>query len=407
MKYFVSISPPDIQKRALIILCAILLSFLLSNVQAKQISHAHMEEILYHIQTYYVEEVPTSHIKQHNFNELFEQLDPYSKYLNEHELETLFSATNGRYTGIGIEVEEIENRIVIVDTLPGSPAEQAGIEGGDKLVAVNTHDVTNKSISEVSKLLREAKLSIIHITVERAEAHVTLALRRQEITLESVTSKLLNGDIGYISISSFNNHSYHDVARHINMLFAHNGLSLKGLIIDLRDNPGGTLNSAVAISDLFLQSGIIVTTKGRFFDANQKFYAVQGDILNGAPILVLINKQSASAAEILAGALQDNKRALILGQGSFGKGSVQSLIPIGNGTSALKLTTARYYTPSGQSIEGTGIKPDIEYSKNTLSSLNKTAIMSNDKANRDLYSRLEQHWHAARQLVTKQQPTVN
>ncbi|KZN51988.1 S41 family peptidase [Pseudoalteromonas luteoviolacea] len=407
MKYIVSISPPDNLKRAHIYLCALFFTLLFSSVQAKQISHAHMEEILYHIQTYYVEEVPTSHIKQHNFNELFEQLDPYSKYLNEHELETLFSATNGRYTGIGIEVEEVENRIVIVDTLPGSPAEQAGIEGGDKLVAVNTHDVTNKSISEVSKLLREAKLSIIHITVEREEAHVTLALRRQEITLESVTSKLLKGDIGYISISSFNNHSYHDVARHINMLFAHSGLSLKGLVIDLRDNPGGTLNSAVAISDLFLQSGVIVTTKGRFFDANQKFYAVQGDILNGAPILVLINKQSASAAEILAGALQDNKRALILGQGSFGKGSVQSLIPIGNGTSALKLTTARYYTPSGQSIEGTGIKPDVEYSKNALSSLNKTAIMSNDKANKDLFTRLEKHWHAARQLVVKQQPTVN
>ncbi|MCF2856830.1 S41 family peptidase [Pseudoalteromonas sp. SMS1] len=407
MKYFVSISPPLHYYHTVVSIFLLLFTLFASPLQAKQISHAHMEEVLYHIQTYYVEEVQLNHIKRDNFNELFEQLDPYSKYLNEYELETLFSATNGRYTGLGIEVEEIENRIVIVDTLPGSPAEQAGIEGGDMLVAVNTHDVTNKTISEVSKLLREAKLSIIHITVERSEMLVTLALRRQEITLESVSSKLLNGHIGYLAISSFNNHSYHDVARHINMLFAHSGISLKGLVIDLRDNPGGTLNSAVAISDLFLQSGVIVTTKGRFFDANQKFYAVQGDILNGAPILVLINKQSASAAEILAGALQDNKRALILGQESFGKGSVQSLIPIGNGTSALKLTTARYYTPSGQSIEGTGIQPDIKYSNNALSVLNKAAIMSNDEVNKDLYTRLSKHWKEAKKLVTKQQPVIN
>jgi len=182
-------------------------------------------------------------------------------------------------------------------------------------------------------------------------------------------------------LQSFNNHSYHDVARHINKLTSNNGGPLAGLIIDLRDNPGGTLSSAVAISDLFLQAGTIVTTKGRFFDANQQFVAQHGDILNGAPIVVLINEQSASAAEILAGALQDNKRAIVVGSKSYGKGSVQSLIPIGDGTTALKLTTAKYFTPSGRSIDGVGIQPDIPLAEQGLSHLNKRAIMAGELSN--------------------------
>ncbi|MCF2908949.1 S41 family peptidase [Pseudoalteromonas sp. DL2-H2.2] len=381
-------------------LFGLMLSLVCLPLSARQLSSEQIDEILYHIHTYYVEDLPLSHVRKDNFGELLTQLDDYSKYLDEHELEALFSAANGRYTGLGIEVEEVEDGVVIVDTLPGSPAEAAGIEGGDKLVAINTHDVKRKTIAEVSKLLREAQFSTIQLTVERANAEVTLALRRQQITLRSVSSQLLPGGIGYVLLSSFNNHSYHDIARHISMLNSHLGEPLKGLIIDLRDNPGGTLNSAVAISDLFLQGGTIVSTRGRFYDANQRFFAAQGDILNGAPMLVLINEQSASAAEILAGALQDNSRALILGNRSYGKGSVQSLIPIGNGTTALKLTTARYFTPSGQSIEGIGIQPDVVFSKQVLLELDKDAIMAGEKKVRKTFiANLDKHWQKAEKLL--------
>ncbi|KAF7772050.1 carboxyl-terminal processing protease [Pseudoalteromonas citrea] len=383
------------------ILLALTLQTQSANATA-QFDSEQINEIVYHIHTYYVEDIPLSNIQSSNIDTLFEQLDAYSKYLSEHELDAIFSAANGRYTGIGIEVERVDNRIVIVNTLPGSPAAQAGIEGGDKLVAIGSDDVTSKDIEHVSKLLRAAEFATINITVERAKTNVTLALRRQEINLESVNSKLLKSGNGYIELNSFNNHSYHDISRHINKLISKNGSPLAGLVLDLRDNPGGTLSSAVAISDLFLQAGTIVTTKGRFFDANQRFTAQSGDILNGAPIVVLINEQSASAAEILAGALQDNERALIIGKQSYGKGSVQSLIPLGNGTTALKLTTARYFTPSGQSIEGVGIKPDVIITPQNLSNLDKTVIMTDEQTtNLAILAKLDSHIVTAKKLLKK------
>ncbi|CAM4220523.1 S41 family peptidase [Pseudoalteromonas byunsanensis] len=374
-----------------------------STFAKQQFTHEQVNEILFHIHAYYVDDLPLSHIDKSNLEQLFTQLDPYSKYLSETELEAIFSAANGRYTGIGIEVEEIENRIVIVNTLPGSPAELAGIEGGDKLVAINAEDVTDKDIAHVSKLLQEAEFSTIKITVERAAHQLTLALRRQEINLESVTSLMLSNGNGYLSLNGFNNNSFHDVARHLSKLASENGEPLAGLIIDLRDNPGGTLTSAVAISDLFLNTGTIVFTKGRFYDANQHFKARNGDVLNGAPVVVMINENSASAAEILAGALQDNHRALVIGTPSYGKGSVQSLIPIGNGTTALKLTTARYYTPSGRSIEGVGISPDITLTKQMLSHLSKSVIMTGEQTTKNKQlARLDSHLLKAKQLLKKQ-----
>jgi carboxyl-terminal processing protease len=379
------------------------LAFHIQNATAApQFSSEKINEIVYHIHTYYVEDIPLSHIQSSNIDTLFEQLDAYSKYLSEHELEAIFSAANGRYTGIGIEVEHVDGRIVIINTLPGSPAAQAGIEGGDKLVAIGKNDVTSKDIAHVSKLLREAEFATIDITVERAKSNLTLALRRQEINLESVNSQLLKNGNGYIELNNFNNHSLHDISKHINELIQKNKAPLSGLVLDLRDNPGGTLNSAVAISDLFLQTGTIVTTKGRFFDANQQFTAKSGDILNGAPIVVLINEQSASAAEILAGALKDNERALIIGKQSYGKGSVQSLIPLGNGATALKLTTARYFTPSGHSIEGVGIKPDVQMSAENLSNLNKIAIMADEQTtNIATLAKFDSHIVAAKKRLKK------
>ena len=205
-------------------------------------------------------------------------------------------------------------------------------------------------------------------------------MSRRKIKLESVTSQRLDLGSGYLAINSFSNHTLHEVALQIAAMQNHFGHPLKGLVIDLRDNPGGTLRSAVAVSDLFLQNGTIVTTKGRYNEANKAFYAKHGDILKGAPIVVLINENSASAAEILAAALKDNNRAKVVGGQSFGKGSVQSLIPLGDGSTALKLTTAKYFTPLGKSIEGVGITPDVAINQTTLSQSDKAVIIKNQQA---------------------------
>lgn len=383
----------------LLLLCFSALTHALNN----KLSPQEVDEILYHIHTYYVEDMPLSRFNVNNVDHLFEQLDPYSKYLDEQELESIFSAANGRYTGLGIEVEERENFVVILDTIPNSPAANSGIEAGDKIKSINGHNVENKTISDVSALLRAAQKRQIIMTVVREQTEVQLRLQRREITLESVASTLLPEATGYISVNSFNHHTFHDVARHINQLESQLGTTLNKLVIDLRDNPGGTLSSAVAISDLFLDSGTIVTTKGRFYDANQAYIAQQGDILNGAPILVLINHNSASAAEILAAALKDNKRALVVGLTSYGKGSVQSLIPIGNGTTALKLTTARYFTPAGSSIEGKGVEPDVHFSKQALSLVDKSAIITGEESNKTTgIEQLASHWPKALALVQSQ-----
>lgn len=352
-------------------------STLASTIDSK-LSPQESNEILFNVHAYYVDDLPISELTKEGLDALFGQLDPYSKYLDESDLDAIFSAANGQYTGLGIEVEEHEHALVIINTISNSPASRGGLKKGDILVAVNGEDVTSKPLKEVSERLRAAKNSMINLTVQRAKMKMVFALQRQEITLDTVESKLLERGIGYISISSFNNHTYHDVARHISALKSAYAHPLRGLILDLQDNPGGTLNSAVAISDLFLDSGTIVTTKGRYYDANQSFQAQHGDLLSGAPIAVLINNNSASAAEILAGALQDNRRAIVMGIQSFGKGSVQSLIPLGDGKTALKLTTAKYFTPSGRSIDGIGIKPDVEVNKEVLSQLSKAVIMDSN-----------------------------
>jgi carboxyl-terminal processing protease len=274
-----------------------------------------------------------------------------------------------------------DEHIVIIASLTNSPAEQAGLQKGDILLSINGQTVINKPIKQVASLISKTKENAVNLSIARSgfSSPLSFNVERQLIELETVSSNVDNSGYAYLRIVSFNNHTLHDVARNIARLKTENGLPLKGLLIDLRDNPGGILDSAVAISDLFLKNGIIVTTKGRFYDANQVFTANNSDILNGAPIVVLINKGSASAAEILAGALKDNKRATIVGTRSYGKGSVQSLIPLGNGQTALKLTTAKYYTPSGISIDGIGITPDIAITQSSLPQSDKLAIMNLSK----------------------------
>jgi len=352
------------------------------NLESRQI-----DEILFNIHAYYVDdlELQNSHYVQYNnkqFERLYSKLDPYSKYLDEHELVALFENTNGQYTGLGIEVKKVGTDIKIVNVVNSSPAKKTGILAGDIIVSINKKTVNLLSVSEVAALIKENKFTTINLTVKRNENPELLSFRvtRTQIQLESVTSKILESGIGYLAINSFSNHTLHEVALQIAVMQNNYDYPLLGLVIDLRDNPGGTLKSAIAVSDLFLESGTIVTTKGRYFDANQAFYAKRGDILKGAPIVVLINENSASAAEILAGALKDNNRAKVVGSQSFGKGSVQSLIPLGDGNTALKLTTAKYFTPSGESIDGVGIRPDVMINQTTLPQNNKAVIIKNEQA---------------------------
>ncbi|MGO2012048.1 MAG: S41 family peptidase [Pseudoalteromonas sp.] len=360
-------------------LLLLILSFVThSATSIKDLKSPQRNEIIFNIHTYYVEDLALQQSFEdiNQFEMLLASLDPYSKYLDEKELDAIFNNNNGRYTGLGIEVKEQSNQIYIVGTIKDSPAAKAGIKANDMLIAINRKNINKHSIERVAELIRESQNPTITLTVKRGnEQHIELAVTRQEINIESVTSSLAEFGIGYIAIKSFNNHTLHNVARQVTILQSNNGDELSGLVLDLRDNPGGTLQSAVAVSDLFLQSGTIVTTRGRFYDANQEYKAQHGDILSNVPIAVLINEKSASAAEILAAALRDNDRATLVGNQSFGKGSVQSLIPLGNGNTALKLTTAKYFTPLGKSIDGVGIMPDVTINQTTLPQTAKAVII--------------------------------
>ncbi len=387
--YKAHLSPAKYVTQLSFILLVGLLWLMLQSFQAiakpslKSLQHQQLNEILFNIHTYYVDDLKlqNSFVTQPDnlqVEALFSRLDPYSKYLDETELDAIFSSTNGRYTGLGIEVKVEEGRVYIVNTINNSPAALAGLQVNDEVIAINQQPILDKSIEEVAKLIRQSGQSAVDVAVKREkETELNFSIKRQQINLESVRGHLADTGVALISINAFNNHTLHDVAREIAKMQITNSFPLSGLIIDLRDNPGGTLQGAVEVADLFLDNGTIVSTKGRFNEANQKYQAHKGDILSGAPIAVLINENSASAAEILAAALRDNQRAVLIGETSFGKGSVQSLIPLGNGNTALKLTTARYYTPSGQSIDGKGITPDVSINQTMLSEIDQGVIIKN------------------------------
>jgi carboxyl-terminal processing protease len=351
----------------------------------KQLQHQQINEILFNIEQYYVDDLALSN-SHYNYNhqqfaQLYAQLDRYSKYLDEAELAALFDNTNGHYTGLGIEVKELDKAITIVDVISESPAQAAGLLPGDIIISINNKATQQRSIDDVAQQIKNSNLNSIKLRIKREQQPhpISFNITRRTIKLTSVTSQLLGAGNGYLAINNFSNFTLHQVALHIATMQSQYGYPLTGLVIDLRDNPGGILPSAVSVADLFLHSGVIVTTKGRFRDANQAFYAKRGDILKGVPVVVLINENSASAAEIVAAALKDNNRAIIVGSQSFGKGSVQSLIPLGNGNTALKLTTAKYFTPAGNSIEGIGITPDVAVNQTTLSQTNKAVIIKNQQ----------------------------
>ncbi len=318
------------------------------------------------IKRYYIEPVENEKLFTYAIEGMLNNLDPHSSYLNKDDLEDLTSATTGKFGGIGIEVVPYQGVIKVVSPIDGTPAYKAGIKAGDLIVRINNKIVKDMTIREAIDLIRGEPGSEVKLTLfrEGTTQPITADVKREIIKIDTVKSKMLEDGYGYIRIALFQTPTQRDVIKAIEQLKKTSNNHLKGVIIDLRNNPGGLLDSAVDISNLFLgkkylkDNDLIVYTEGRIKSADVKAHAQGKDILNGIPLIVLINSGSASASEIVAGALQDHNRALIVGTKSFGKGSVQTVLPIDK-DSAIKLTTALYYTPKGRSIQALGIEPDV------------------------------------------------
>lgn len=324
------------------------------------------------IQRDYVEPVSDKKLLEDAIRGMLSGLDPHSAYLVPEEYQELKEGTTGQFGGLGIEVTMENGFIKVVSPIDDTPAQKAGIKSGDLIIKLDDIPVKGMSLTDAVKKMRGEPGSKIVLTIVREgeEAPLKLTLTRAIIKVKSVKSRLLEKGYGYVRISSFQSGTGEALKEALAALKKENGGKLKGLVLDLRNNPGGVLNAAVEVSDAFLRSGLIVYTEGRIENSEMRFNASPDDLLNGAPIVVLINAGSASASEIVAGALQDQKRAVIMGEKSFGKGSVQTILPISNGA-AVKLTTARYYTPSGRSIQAEGIEPDITLARVKLETLDK------------------------------------
>ncbi len=317
-------------------------------------------EIFGRIKRDYVEPVDDRLLLEYAIRGMLAGLDPHSAYLGDDEFRDLKVGTTGEFGGLGIEVGMENGFIKVISPIDGTPAQRAGVEAGDLIIRLGDKPVKGMTLGEAVKAMRGKPGSKIVIMVVREgrDAPFQIEIVRDIIKITSVKGRTLAEGFGYIRISHFQAHTSEDMLKNIQRLKKENNGALKGLILDLRNNPGGVLNGAVAVSDAFLEEGLIVYTEGRIADSQLKFNAAPDDVLDGAPIVVLVNGGSASASEIVAGALQDRKRAIIMGTETFGKGSVQTVIPISQ-KRAVKLTTARYYTPSGRSIQAEGITPDI------------------------------------------------
>ncbi len=317
-------------------------------------------EVFAKIKHDYVESVDDRQLLEDAIRGMLQGLDPHSTYLDRESYKDLQEGTSGEFGGLGIEVGMEDGFIKVISPIDGTPAEESGIEAGDLIIRLDSKAVKGMSLNEAVDLMRGKPGTDIILTIlrEGEEAPLEITLTRAIITAKSIISEILEPGFGYVRISSFQTHTAEDLRRSLDKLKEKNKNSLSGLILDLRNNPGGILNAAVGVSDLFLDNGLIVYTEGRIQDSKLKFNAKPSDILKDAPLIVLVNGGSASASEIVAGALQDHDRAIIMGERTFGKGSVQTILPM-NDNAALKLTTARYFTPSGRSIQALGIEPDI------------------------------------------------
>ena len=327
-------------------------------------------EIFGRIKQDYVEPVSDKKLLEDAIRGMLSGLDPHSAYLANEEYKELQEGTTGQFGGLGIEVGMENGFVKVVSPIDDTPAQKAGIKAGDLIVRLDDRPVKGMTLGEAVKIMRGEPGSKIVLTVirEGAEAPLKFDITRDIIKVKSVKSRLLEKNYGYVRISSFQSGTGESLVEAIADLKKENEAPLKGIVLDLRNNPGGVLNAAVDVSDAFIESGLIVYTEGRIKNSEMRFNATPDDIIDGAPIVVLINGGSASASEIVAGALQDHKRAIIMGEKSFGKGSVQTILPTSNGA-AVKLTTARYYTPSGRSIQAEGIEPDVTLARVKLEAL--------------------------------------
>ena len=316
-------------------------------------------EVLEKINREYVDDVDQSKSMDAAINGVLQSLDPYSAYMTPESFEGMQTETSGEFGGLGIEVGMEAGVVKVISPIDNTPASKAGLKAGDYIVKIDNVQVQGKTLMEAVDLMRGPVGSSIEITVRRRDVKkaIIFNITREVIQVQSVKSELINNNIGYIRLTSFNENSSEQIKKKIDKL--KKNIDLKGYILDLRNNPGGLLSQAIKISDFFLENGEIVSTKSRKISENRKWFAKKGDITGGKTLIVLINYGSASASEIVAGALKDHKRAIILGENSYGKGSVQSIIPLQN-KGAIRLTIAKYYLPSGKSISEVGVTPDIE-----------------------------------------------
>jgi len=317
-------------------------------------------EVFGRIKEDYVEPVDDRQLLKQAIRGMLAGLDPHSAYLSEEDYDELQVGTKGEFGGLGIEVGLVDGFVKVIAPIDDTPAQRAGVMAGDLIVRIDDEPVKGLGLDGAVKRMRGKPGSKIVLTIVREgrEKPLRITIVRDVIRVDSVKQHLLEPGFGYVRISQFQSRSPDDMLHGISKLKEENGGPLRGLVLDLRNNPGGVLNAAVAISDAFLDKGTIVYTRGRVKNAEQRFQASPDDVLAGAPLVVLVNGGSASASEIVAGALQDHRRAVIMGQRTFGKGSVQTVIPISEKT-GIKLTTARYFTPNGRSIQAEGIVPDI------------------------------------------------
>jgi len=316
-------------------------------------------EVLRQIEKSYVEPQDSQKLIQGAIKGMVQSLDPHSSFMTKEEHQELLMETKGSFSGVGIEITIRDNLLTVVSPIEGTPAYKAGIQAGDKIIKIDGKLTTEMTLPEAVKGIRGEKGTKVNLTIMRegADKPLEFSLTRDLIPIKSVRSYLLTPDIAYVRISNFQSKTAQDLSDALEKI--ENEGKLRGLILDLRNNPGGLLSQAIEVSDLFLDSGVIVSTRGRDSAQDLQATAHKEKTERDYPIIVLVNGGSASAAEIVAGALQDNKRAVILGTKTFGKGSVQTIIPLSDG-SGLRLTTAMYYTPSGRSIQASGISPDVE-----------------------------------------------
>jgi carboxyl-terminal processing protease len=349
--------------KKIIIFTIIILNYLTLSVFSKNDLYEKIDlfgEVLEIIKKEYVDEVNQPEMIDSAINGVLQSLDPYSAYMSPELFKEMQTDTKGQFGGLGIEIGMEAGVVKVISPIDDTPAAKAGIKAGDYIVKIGKEQVQGKSLMEAVKLMRGPVNTSIDLTVRRKNVKKSLEFKitRKVIEVQSVSSEIISKDknLGYIRLKSFNENSDKQFLKSIKKF--EKNQKVKGYVLDLRNNPGGLLTQAINITDFFLDDGEIVSTKGRNVSETRKFFAKKGDEINGKPIVILINNGSASASEIFAGALKDHKRAIILGENSYGKGSVQSIIPLRNG-GGMRLTISKYYLPSGKSISEVGVTPDI------------------------------------------------